>query len=268
MESFSVYDRGLHYGDGFFETFTIDQHTPLCWFAHWQRIEKSCQRLQLPLPDESKLYHTALEKCQGIERGILKLIITRGEGGRGYQPPEKAKPNIIFLTYPWADYPPEYFNTGIHLTVCKTRLAEQPLLAGIKHLNRLEQVLARQELEQIPTVQEGVMLNYSEELVECTMSNLFWRKGEYIYTPSLDKSGVAGVMRGLILTTLTTWNIPYKEGIYTLDRLQQADEIFVCNSVLGIWGVRQLNDLCYKKGTLTQRLQHHILQQHWITAYA
>jgi len=268
MESFSAYDRGLQYGDGFFETFTIDQHAPLCWFAHWQRIEKSCQRLQLPLPDESKLYHTALEKCQGIERGILKLIMTRGEGGRGYQPPEKTHPTLLFLTYPWADYPPDYFHTGITLTVCETRLAHQPLLAGIKHLNRLEQVLARQELSQISTAQEGIVLNYAEELVECTMSNLFWRKGECVYTPSLHNAGVAGVMRELILATLTTWNIPYKEGCYTLEALEQADEIFICNSVLGIWSVRHINKLCYNKGTLTQRLQHYILQQRWITAYA
>lgn len=246
-------DRGLHYGDGLFETFAVRDGRPLCWEAHLARLSAGCRRLRLPQPDADRLREEARRLCDGVVIGVLKLIVTRGTGGRGYAAPATVQPTRILLRYPWPAHPPEYGETGVRVRVCDTRLGGNPALAGIKHLNRLEQVLARREWDE-PDIAEGLMLDEGGRVVEGTMTNLFMVSRGRLLTPSLERSGIAGIMRQLILGEAAAVGLPAGEASLGLDELQAADEIFLSNSVIGIWPVRELAGRVFKVGPVAGRL--------------
>jgi 4-amino-4-deoxychorismate lyase len=246
-------DRGLHYGDGLFETFAVCDGRPLCWEAHLARLSAGCRRLRLPQPDVVRLREEAGRACDGLAIGVLKLIVTRGPGGRGYAAPATVQPTRILLRYPWPAHPPADGGTGVRVRVCDTRLGGNPALAGIKHLNRLEQVLARSEWDD-PDIAEGLMLDEGGWVVEGTMSNLFMVSRGRLLTPSLERSGIAGVMRRLILAQAAALGLPAAEASLGLDDLQAADEIFLSNSVIGIWPVRELAGRVFKVGPVAGRL--------------
>ncbi|ALG68775.1 aminodeoxychorismate lyase [Beggiatoa leptomitoformis] len=263
MLSLSVYDRGLHYGDGLFETYAVQHKQLLCWTWHGERLIEGCQRLGFPPPDLPKLYQQAHQSLPDTPRSILKLLITRGVGGRGYRPPQPATPHCLFLSYPYPAYPPHYTERGVKVRVCTTRLACQPLLAGLKHLNRLEQVLARQEWDNTD-IAEGLMLDTADNIIEGTMTNLFIVKGKNIYTPDVTQAGIAGVMRRAILTLAPQLGFTVTIGHYNLQDCLTADELLLTNSVIGLWTVQQLNNQRYSVGTVSQTIRHHLRQQQWI----
>lgn len=237
----SVLDRGLAYGDGLFETCrVVDAQVPL-WDLHRDRLESSCQRLGLPL-DTSALdaqRATMLDEAKQRQQpdGVLKLIVTRGSGGRGYKPPAEPRPMLCWLFYPGAK--PlwrQQAERGINLRICRHRLSDNPLLAGMKHLSRLDYVLARAEWQdEFP---EGLLLDQQGRVVEGTVSNVFLMKKNQLVTPILARNGVAGVMRRLVLEQLApTLDLSVREADVSLHDLQSADEVFVTNSVFGLWPV-------------------------------
>lgn len=233
-------DRGLLYGDGLFTTLAVIQRQPQHWQRHWQRLADGCQRLKIPVPEQQDIEHRLSQVCAELEpQAVVKIIITRGAGGRGYRPPEQAQPHVFFSQHPWPVYPDAFFQHGVKLRLCQTRLAQQPLLAGIKHLNRLENVLARSEWD-TPEIAEGLMLDTQGNLIEGTMSNVFFVKQGVLCTPSLQQCGVAGIMRGLILATAQAEKIPCKIAEFSLNDLYAAKEVFLSNSLIGIWSVRCL----------------------------
>lgn len=247
-----ITDRGLHYGDGLFETIEVVLGQPVFLSLHLARLKTGCQTLKIPYPDEDLLLDELKQVSTDCEQGIIKLMLTRGSGGRGYRQPELLKPTRIIALHPFPDYPEHYKTQGIQARFCSTRLGLNPLLAGLKHNNRLEQVLARAEWQD--EFQEGLMLNLNEHVIEGTMSNLFVIKEQIVYTPEINVSGIKGVMRQIIINIAEQNNIPLQEALLTKDFVLQADELFVSNSVIGIWPIRFLEKKSYPVGLLTKKI--------------
>jgi len=250
--SINAADRGLHYGDGLFETVVVRDGLMPLWDRHWRRLSQSCQRLGLQGVDEVMLRDEALRLCAGLERGVLKVIITRGVGGRGYRPSSDMMPTRLLATYPWPDYPDAHRRDGVTVRWCETRLGRNRTLAGMKHLNRLEQVLARSEWND-PDIAEGLMCDDQGHVISGTMSNLFMVQRGELLTPSLKECGVAGVMRGVIMEQGLDGLI-FREADISTQALLSADEVFLCNALFGIWPVRRIADRDYPIGPVTRRL--------------
>jgi 4-amino-4-deoxychorismate lyase len=251
-EQLAATDRGLHYGDGLFETVAIINGRPRLWSHHMERLQHGCAVLRLPPPDLQQLHAEALALCISAERAVLKLVLTRGSGGRGYRPPPKVTPQRLLFRYPWPDYPD--LAQGVRLRLCQTPLACNPVLAGIKHLNRLEQVMARAEWED-PAVHEGVMCDLDGWVREGTMSNLFWVEEGRLYTPDLSRCGVAGVMRAQVMALARDLGIGVESAEITPQTLAQADEIFLTNSLIGIWPVGHFAGRDFSPGEVTLGLR-------------
>jgi 4-amino-4-deoxychorismate lyase len=241
-DTIAVADRGVHYGDGLFETIAVVDGEPCLWERHLVRLRAGCERLSIPLPPESQLADEALRLTRGVGRAALKLILTRGEGGRGYRPPDPPRPRRILRLSPWPAYPEAWQAMGVRVRYCRTRLGHQPLLAGLKHLNRLEQVLARAEWSD-PDIAEGLMLDLDGQVVEGTQTNLFALLDGRLLTARLDRCGVAGVVRGLVMDTARVLGLTVVEEGLTPERLAAADALFLTSSLIGIWAVRELGGL-------------------------
>lgn len=247
QHNLSISDRGLLYGDGLFETIELSNGYPVFFEQHLNRLNAGCKRLKIPFPDPSLLTDEARFITQGSSTAILKIIITRGTGGRGYLQPANIKPTRIFSIHPFPDYPDRYKQQGIYVRFCRHRLGNNPELAGIKHLNRLEQVLARSEWQD-NNIQEGLMLDINNHVIEGTMSNLFLVKNNVLYTPNLNKCGVNGILRQIIIEIAAKQGINIIESTLTKEDIKVADELFVTNSIIGIWPVQTLENKNYSIG--------------------
>ena len=251
-----VADRGFQYGDGLFETIEVRNGHAVFFERHLERLNLGCNRLNILVPDAQLLKSEAIALCRSVaaNRAVLKIIITRGSGGRGYRPPDVAQPTRVLRLYPYPDYPEFYPKQGIVARFCTTRLGLNPGLAGIKHLNRLEQVMARSEWND-PAIQEGLMLDVNGHVIEGTATNLFYIKSHRLYTAKLDQSGVAGIMRGIIMTLSAEHGLAAVEHEFTQDELLSADEVFVCNSIIGIWPIKQIVTTRFSVGPITRSIQ-------------
>lgn len=248
-----ILDRGLAYGDGLFETIAVQRGQPRLLARHLARLQQGAQRLYLPL-DLTLLQAELLAFCAELGEGVAKLIVTRGEGLRGYAPPQPSRPCRVLLGNPAPAYPAVHAEQGVRLFPCATRLAEQPLLAGLKHLNRLEQVLARAEWQD-PAYAEGLMCDSSGRVIEGVYSNLFLCKDGQLLTAELSRCGVAGVMRAEVLAQAEALGIAVQVRDISSAELLAADEVFLCNSLYGIWPVRELQGHDWPVGPLTRKLQ-------------
>ena len=189
------------------------------------------------------------------QAAVAKIIITRGEGNRGYAPPAITAPMRVVLKSAMPIYPEERFEQGVTLTVCETRLAAQPKLAGIKHLNRLENVLARMEWAGIDTsadIADGIMLDAQGNVIECTAANIFARFSNTLITPSLQQCGIAGITRQRIIDLATTLKLKIAVETFDLDKLLIADEVIICSSLYGSWQVRNIQEKSIKTAGLSQ----------------
>ena len=234
----SILDRGLQFGDGLFETIAVQNENPLLWERHARRLIAGARRLGIGLAAPVSWQSEVFQLCRGIGQGVLKITVTRGTSERGYSINPNATPTRILSISPWPAYPAANAHDGVAVRVCRTRLGRNPELAGIKHLNRLEQVLARMELND--GFAEGVMCNDANYAIEGTMSNLFLVQAGTVRTPDLSDCGVAGVMRETVLDQLRQLGVAARVEPVTLDELFQADEVFITNSLIGIWPVRRL----------------------------
>jgi len=250
-------DRGLLYGDGLFETMAVRNGRVPSWHRHMARLQAGCERLGIPAVDSMQLAQEAEELLAVAGHAVLKLIVTRGSGGRGYRVPQEMAPRRILQLHPWPEFPPAAQETGVAARLCSTRLCHNPLLAGIKHLNRLEQVLARREWDD-PQTGEGLLLDVDGCLVEGTMSNLFLVRQQLLLTPDLRNCGVAGIMRSIILDRAERLSLPVKIGKLDMEDLLLADEVFLCNSLIGIWPVIAVDGRPYCKGEITLGMQRMI----------
>jgi 4-amino-4-deoxychorismate lyase len=238
--SIDIHDRGLHYGDGLFSTIAIRAGAPCLWQRHIDRLEDGCQRLGIPMPETDLLHVEIFRLASELRNGVVKLIITRGSGGRGYRVPSEAQTTRILIGTAWAGYPADWYSHGIAVRLCDMRLSSNPRLAGLKHLNRLDQVLARAEWSD-PGIAEGLMRDAEGRVVEGTMTNLFLLKGDRVLTPDLSQCGVRGVMRALLLDKLEAVGFEVEVGTVTLDILRGAEGLVMCNALAGAWPVREFN---------------------------
>ncbi|OQX14771.1 MAG: aminodeoxychorismate lyase [Thiothrix lacustris] len=249
-----VMDRGLLYGDGVWETIGVEQGKPQLFDWHLQRLIAGLQALNIRFPDLEALRSEIFNVCLAQERAVLKLIVTRGTGQRGYNSQTTAEPTRILQLSAWANYPVSYAEQGIRLTLCETRLAHQPRLAGFKHLNRLEQVLARAEFSS--DYQEGLVRDYCGNVIEGTMSNLFVVCADgSVCTPDLTHCGIAGVMRRYIIQTLEKFGYQCHIHALTLQDIAQAHALFMTNSLIGLWPVREFSGKQYTIPPLLRDLQ-------------
>lgn len=253
-------DRGLHYGDGVFTTGRVAGGEMLLCERHVARLQKDCTRLAIPAPVAVVLHAEIKSVAAGVERGIIKITVTRGVGGRGYAPSQEAQPTRIVARHPWPDYPQTNWDAGIALRVNALRLARQPVLAGVKHLNRLEQVMARAEWND-PAIAEGILCDEDGTVIEATAANIFAVHNGELTTPDLAACGVAGVMRAFIMELAASLGIPCREGRLTLDDVRRADELLLTNSVVGVWPVRLLENRSKAIGPRTRQLRTELIQR-------
>ncbi len=262
-ETLPVSDRGFHYGDGLFETVAVRDNRLEFWDRHMARLARGCAHLGLPAPDPGDLSHDAellcrgQRACNGVEKGIVKIILTRGSGGRGYRTPEEVGPSRVVSFHPWPDYPESNIREGVRVRFCELKLGRQPALAGIKHLNRLENVLARREWDD-PDIAEGLLGDEGGLVVEGTMSNLFCVEGGCLRTPDLSRCGVAGIVRAVVLEIAEEQGIPCQVLDIPAAEVSAAEELFLTNSVIGIWPVRALGAAAFKVGPVTRTLMERL----------
>ena len=252
-------DRGFQYGDGLFETIAIINGQAVFLDQHLARLQKDCHRLKIPYPGTELLSLEVEQLAKNSEKAVLKIILTRGVGGRGYRQPDPIKSTRVLSLHPYPDYPDSYKNQGIHARFCDIRLGLNPALAGIKHLNRLEQVLARSEWSDT-AIQEGIMLDFNDHVIEGTMTNLFYIKDDSIYTSAFTLTGVSGIMRSIIIMLCARHQLTVIEHDFNQEALLAADEIFVCNSIINIWPVTELADIHLPVGEKTQQIQRWLAQ--------
>ena len=263
-----VTNRGLAYADGVFETIRFRGERPVLWRSHYARLVLGCERLRLQIPPD--LERQLLDQCKQLINAnplpacIIKIMVTRSGSGRGYRPASDAGVQIIHSLYPLPEYPAEYYHEGVDLWLCQTRLSLNPQFAGIKHLARLEQVLASLEFDDAK-YQEGLMLDPDDRIIEGTRSNLFLELDGQLVTPATYHSGVTGVMRGFILDCQDQLGISTRIEEVTLAHLAEATAAFVCNSVFGIWPVRIVHQgddgmINFSPGDMTRALQQHVFQ--------
>jgi 4-amino-4-deoxychorismate lyase len=249
-----VADRGLQYGDGLFETLALRNGVPLLWNRHMQRLGEGCRRLGLPAPDADLLREEVLRIAGTEARAVAKIILTRGAAGRGYRADPSVIATRIVQRLPWPTYPVANSQEGVSVCWCDTRLARQPRLAGIKHLNRLEQVLARAEWQE--DYAEGLMCDTDGLVIEGTMTNLFVVVADgTVVTPDLSQSGVAGVMRAQVLDSAASNGMTCSTRAVTTEMVESAQELFLTNSLIGIWPVRRIEARQYVVGQISQALQ-------------
>lgn len=250
-------DRGFAYGDGLFETMRAQRGDVPWWEAHWARLKRGAHRLGIALPSESRARAETGALLDGAG-GVLKLIVSRGSGGRGYAPPINATPCWVLSRH---DLPPASPREGLTLRWCDTRLALQPALAGIKHCNRLEQVLARNEWREqgvdASAVHEGLMRSTAGDVVSATAANLFVLKDGQWRTPPVDRCGIAGVCRAWTLQASGA-----KEMRLDVTDVEAADAVFLCNAVRGILPVACLGDRSWSPHPQVALLQRRLAAEH------
>lgn len=258
----NINDRSIHYGDGLFETVLCSNNCLLYWPQHYQRLQTSADKLKLSCPDEQIFLNDIrllLKENENISDNAcsIKIIITRGNSERGYAIPKNTNENRLVLlstiTSEYSSLLSAQLLSG-ELYVCKQQVSINESLAGMKHLNRLENVLARNEWNDQTNQHfvDGLMLNANHHVIEGSMSNLFAVKDGQLYTPDLTQSGVKGVMREMIIDAADRNSIQLSTPNISLDDLFSMDEIFISNSLIGIKSVNKVGDNLYQDKTITE----------------
>lgn len=240
-DSLALSDRAIQFGDGVFRTLKLEQDELPLWLRHYRKLAADCHALGIVPPGADEILGDihALLAQERPQSASIKIIITRGESARGYVVPPGIRPNRIVQFAPLPNYPQALYSEGAKLRLCRIRAGWQPALAGVKHLNRLENVLARQEWHD-PSILEGLLLDRDDHVVEGVASNILARFGDTLRTPQLDGCGVAGVMREVAFDAARLLGWPVEENTMTLQTLLQADQVWVSNSLMGLMPVAQL----------------------------
>lgn len=248
-------NRGLNYADGVFETLVVQNTRPLRWQAHMDRLGLGCERLGLVMPPQALLLREVQTISAGLGDTVVKIVLTRDGHGRGYAPPSDGSCTRIVSAHPYPEGTTEIAREGVTARVCELRLALQPALGGIKHLNRLDQVLAAAEIRDSNVV-EGILLDSEDHVISAIAANIFLVTDERLLTPRMDRCGVRGIMRDQILSAFAA---RCEQRRIHVDMLWEADEVFICNSVRGIVPLTAIDDQAYDIGPVTRELQAWLL---------
>ena len=246
----SIFNRNSQFGDGLFETCLVENKKILFWTNHFARLNRGCEQLKISKVDESVWLSDvkkALSLCS-YDRCVVKLILSRGESLRGYGFKDDIKPVRAVIVL-------ELQNTTLNnlfsLEYCQSGYNSNPKLAGIKHCNRLEQVLARAGLKS----DEGIMLDENHNVISVTQGNIYAIHGNTLITPKLDKCGVEGTRRAIILDLAKLLGIKVKVDTLSAKELVQADEVFISNSIIGIQSIRQIGDIGLGESPITKKIK-------------
>ncbi|WP_432367988.1 aminodeoxychorismate lyase [Cronobacter sakazakii] len=254
QDCLSATDRAVQFGDGCFTTARVRDGVVHLLEAHLARLHEGCERLLIPVPDINTLRDEMHQAAQGQGSAVVKVIISRGAGKRGYSIAGCSAPTRIVWRGTYPDFYSEWRERGVSLARSPVRLGRNPHLAGIKHLNRLEQVLIRTHLEQT-SADEALVLDSDGWVTECCAANLFWRKGKAVFTPRLDQAGVDGLMRRHIIGLLnqSVWRL--SEINAPASALEEADEVFICNALMPLVPVRSIDGHAYA----SRELYHYLI---------
>jgi 4-amino-4-deoxychorismate lyase len=262
QEVVSVFDRGLNYGDGVFETILCRNASPTLWALHLDRLCLGLAKLKIAL-EASVIEHykdklLAQVMADGLEaQGLLKIIVTRGVGARGYAP-AGSSPMVVMNWFVKSLVSVDRAEHGVSADICAIKLSRNTQLAGIKHLNRLEQVMAAQEL-QASDADEGLLLDTENNVVEAISKNIFLVKRGVLYTPLLTHAGVKGVMREHIINIIApALGLAVSEQDIAASSLTEFDEAFVCNSVQGLWPLKSIGDKKLVIGRISKLIQREV----------
>lgn len=234
-------DRGLQYGDGLFETMRVRGRQVRLLDYHLDRLLEGCRRLQMSAPSAGVLRREIRARAAMSAEGVLKLIVTRGVGPRGYRPGGRERCTRVLWLHASRGTSPRAAPKPVRVRLCTTQLGANPALAGLKTLNRLESVIARAEWRDV-RVWEGLMRDAQGNVISGTMSNLFMRRGSTLMTPALDQCGIAGVMRRWVLEQARGLQLRSWQGRVTLAAIGDAEEVFLTNAVAGIVSVARIED--------------------------
>lgn len=258
----SIYDRGFLYGDGVFRTLRVLGGYIQCWQRHYRKLQQDCVALRITCPEAALLFEELRRLIEQRPDGVAKIIITRGEQtARGYAPVENMISTRILSLTPPLDCPDGNYSHGVRLRICDLRLAHQPKLAGIKHLNRLENVLAAAEWSD-PDIAEGLLLDIFGNVIEGVRSNLFMVRNGELFTPNLSSCGVAGIQRERVIDWAAKHGVPCWVRQFGLAELLVADEVFLVNSLIGLWPVRELSGRNWSHHPISMQVQESLSHAH------
>jgi aminodeoxychorismate lyase len=246
----SIFNRNFQYGDGLFETCIVKDNRILFWEKHLSRLEIGCRKLKIKNIEES-LWLKDIKKALNLtskKNCVLKLVLSRGNTERGYSYPDDILPVRVVIvselkkTHTRESYSLEYAQSGFH---------SNPNLAGIKHCNRIEQILARSSLK----ANEAIMLDENQNIISVTQGNIYFIFGQRLVTPSLDRCGVIGSRRSLILELAESIELHVEQRNISINEVKKADEVFISNSIIGIQSVNLIEDFQFQKRSLTERIK-------------
>ena len=252
--SVAATDRGLSYGDGVFRTFVVRRGVSLQWRRHYAKLKADCAALAIRCPSEALLADEIGRACESSVEQVVKIIVTRGTARRGYAYADDVEPTRVILSSPRVPYPADYAASGVRSKKCALTLAHQPALAGVKHLNRLENVLARAEWRD-PEVAEGLLCDAAGNLIGGTMTNVFIAKAGALATPALNRCGVAGVTRERVIDAARAAGVECRIRDVPWPELLAADEVILTNSLAGAWPVREIDGSPRSPGPLSRAVQ-------------
>ncbi|MCO7187146.1 MULTISPECIES: aminodeoxychorismate lyase [unclassified Pseudoalteromonas] len=236
MQQVSSRDRGLNYGDGFFTTVKISAGQLERWEGHLKRLAQCASALYFPELDLRALTEQCENASRDVDEGVLKVLITRGEGGRGYSLPDQVQVTTLVSLSAFPDHYARWREDGITLAISDVRLGHQPMLAGLKTLNRLEQVLIKQNAANKAT-DDVLVMDLQGLVIESSAANILICKDRHWYTPDLSQCGIQGVY----LSSLQLHN-PITAVSLNLESVYAADAVYVCNSLMGLVPVRQIDN--------------------------
>ncbi|MCG3722896.1 aminodeoxychorismate lyase [Vibrio cincinnatiensis] len=254
VDSVSIADRSFQYGDGCFTTILTKYGHIQHWHYHRERMEACLEHLGIIPPDWKPIYDALKDIIAQDDKAGVKLHVSRGCGGRGYSPTQHLQANVTLHPFEYPEHYRQWRISGLSLGVCTQKLGINPLLAGHKHNNRLEQILLKGEMDRVG-YPDGVCLDLHDCVVETTMANLFWVKGNTLYTPNLQNAGVEGVARRIILQSASTLGLTVNVGNFPLELLYQADEVFISNALLEVAPIINIASQSYTIGTYARFFQ-------------
>lgn len=246
----SIFNRSIQFGDGLFETCVVENKKILFWVNHLARLNRGCEQLKISKVDES-VWLSDVKKALSLyryDRCVVKLILSRGESLRGYGFQDDIKPVRAVIV---SELQKVTLNNSFSLEYCHSGYDSNPKLAGIKHCNRLEQVLARAGLKS----DEGIMLDENHNVISVTQGNIYAIRGNTLITPKLDKCGVEGTRRAVILDLAKPLGIKVKVDTLSVKELGQADEVFISNSIIGIQSISQIGDISFGESPITKKIK-------------
>lgn len=252
-DTVSVLDRGFSYGDGVFTTLKVSGGQCQLLTQHLVRLQQGITALAIAQIDFKLLLDDLTQKAKALDHGVLKVIITRGQGQRGYSSIGCDSPTIVISSGALPAIYQQWQTHGIALGVSTVALGLNPLTAGIKHLNRLEQVLVKQQIDAHKWT-DAVVLDCQAFIVETSMANIFWRCGDKVCTPSLHFSGVKGLMRQQVIEQLNGSHLTVIEERFKLSAVMDADEVFMTNCLMGIVPINAIESTHFSVGETTTML--------------